>query len=72
MRFYITEINRITFMLGKVICIPESFDKNISHQLFDYKITFVISQRKNTNSNDEFVLKNRVEKSILKISGIQK
>ena len=25
-------------------CIPESFNTNISHQLFDYKITFVNSQ----------------------------
>ena len=37
---------------------------NISHQLFYYKITFVNSQRKNTNSKGGFGFK--------KISGIQK
>ena len=39
------------------VCIPESFNTNISHQLFDYKITFVNSQRKNTNSKGDFKLK---------------
>ena len=29
---------------GKVFCIPERFDTNISHQLFDYTITFVNSR----------------------------
>jgi hypothetical protein len=38
----------------KLFCIPESFNTNISHQLFDYTITFV-----NTNSNGDFVLKNQ-------------
>ena len=28
-------------------CIPESFNKIISHQLFDHKITFVNSQHEN-------------------------
>ena len=28
----------------KNICIPESFNTNILHQLFDYTITFVNSQ----------------------------
>ena len=32
---------------------------NISHQLFDYKIFFVNSQVESTNSNVDFVLKNR-------------
>ena len=41
-------------------CIPESFDANISHQLFDYKITFIIREHK---------FKNRFETFILKISG---
>ena len=36
---------------------PESFNTNISHQLFDYTITFVNSQRSYTNSKDDFVLK---------------
>ena len=34
---------------GCLICMPESFNTNISHQFFDYKITFVNSQRENTN-----------------------
>ena len=37
-----------------VICIPESFNTNISLQLFDYKITFVYSQFKKTNSKRWF------------------
>ena len=44
-------------------CIPESFITNISHQVFDYKITFVYSQRKNTNSKRNFVLKTGLEHS---------
>ena len=31
-------------------CIPESLNTNISHQRFDYKITFLNFQHKNTNS----------------------
>ena len=42
----------------KHIRIPESFNTNISHQLFDYKITFVNSHRY-INSKGNFVLKNR-------------
>ena len=30
-------------------------NKNISHQLFDYTITFVNSQHQNTNSKGDFV-----------------
>ena len=41
--------------------ITESFNKKISHQLLDYKRTFVNSQRENTNSKGDFVLKNRLE-----------
>ena len=41
----------------KFLCIPESFNTNISHQLFDYKLTFENSQRENTNSKGDFVLK---------------
>ena len=44
---------------------------NISHQLFDYKITFN-SQHKKTNSNGDFVVKNRFAMIVLKISCIQK
>ena len=32
------------------IFIPVSFNTNISHQLFDYKITLVSIQHENTNS----------------------
>ena len=45
---------------------------NISHQLFDYKKNFVNPQHENTNSKGDFVLKTRLEKFVLKISGIQK
>ena len=53
-----TNINKILF--GKGFCIQESFNTNISHQFFDYKITFVDSKCENTNSKDDIVLKNRV------------
>ena len=44
----------------EIIRIPESFNSNkISHQLFDYRITFVNSQHQKTNSKGDFVLKNR-------------
>ena len=39
---------------------------NISNQLFDYKITLVNSQRKNTNSKVDFALKNRFVTFVLK------
>ena len=41
--------------LTKVICIPESFNTNISHQLFDYIITYVNSQHQNSLSKGDFV-----------------
>ena len=53
-------------------CKLESFNINISHQLFDYKITFVNSQRENTNSKGDFVHKNWVETFFSKFSGVQK
>ena len=53
-------------------CIPKSFNTNILYQLFDYKITFENSQLDNKNSIVDFLLKNRFETFILKISGIQK
>ena len=48
--------------------LPESFNTNISHQLFDNTKTFVNSQHSNTNSKGDFVLKTQF---YLKISGIQ-
>ena len=49
-----------------------SFNTSISHQLFDNKITLVNSQRENTNSKGDFVLKNWFDTFALKIFGIQK
>ena len=55
------------------ICIPESFNTNISQQFFYYKITFVNSQRENTNSKGDFVLnKNFKDFWYTKINLIQK
>ena len=61
------------FMMAslKLLWKPESFNINISHQLFDYKITSVNSQRENPNSKGGYVLKKPFETFILKISGIQ-
>ena len=42
-------------------CIPESFNTNISHQLFDYIKTFVKSQQ--LNKKVDFVLKTGFERS---------
>ena len=39
---------------GNNFCIPESFNTNISHQLFDYTITFVNLQHQNTNYKGSF------------------
>ena len=39
----------------KYFYIPEIFNTNISHHLFDYKITLVNEQRENTNSKVDFV-----------------
>ena len=39
------------------IFIPESFNTNISHQLFNYKITFVNSRHEDANSEGDFVVK---------------
>ena len=36
---------------------PEIFNTTISHQLFEYIITFVNSQNENKNSKGDFVLK---------------
>ena len=50
-------------MRANNFCIQESFNTNISHQLFDYTITFLNSQRKNTNSNGDFCSKPRLKRS---------
>ena len=63
---------KIFFITHNLYCILESFNTNISHQLFYYKINFVISQDENTNSKGDFVLKNRFETFVLNITGIQK
>ena len=39
------------------------FNANISHQLFDYTITFVNLQRENTNSKGDFIFKNSLKHS---------
>ena len=53
------EITPCIVWIQNKICIPESFKTNISQQLFFfYKITYVNSQRENTNSKGDFVLKN--------------
>ena len=53
-------------------CMFESLDTSISHQILDYKSTFVNSQHKNTYSKDDLVLKYLFKSLELKISGIQK
>ena len=50
------------------ICIPESFNSNISKQLFDYTITFVNSQHYRTQIHNVILY----SKTGLKICGIQK
>ena len=45
------------------LCIPGSFNTNISHHLFDKKITFMNSQRKNKNTKEYFVLKTGFKRS---------
>ena len=52
-----SEFFRCHTTIFKWVCIPESFNTNISHQLFDYTITFVNSQHKKTNSKGDFVPK---------------
>ena len=45
---------------------------DISQQDYSYKITFLNSQKENTNSEGAFVLKNRFKILAFKISGIPK
>ena len=59
--FFIQKFNR-PFKNKNEFCIPESINTKIS-QLFDYKITFVYSQHKNSNSKGDFVLKNGLKRS---------
>ena len=46
-----------------MFCMPESFNTNISHQLFYYIITFENPQHLNTNSKGDFVLKTSFKRS---------
>ena len=48
------------------LCILESFNTNISHQLFDYKLIFMNSPHKNTNSKGDFIFKKNGLKLSLK------
>ena len=58
----------IDYWYYNMVYIPESFNANTSHQLFDYAITFVNLQHYNTNSKRVFF----TQKPVLKISDIQK
>ena len=42
------------------VCIPEIFNTNISHKFLSYKINFLNSQHKKTNSKGDLKLKNRI------------
>ena len=56
------EEKKILTKIRNILCIPQSFNTNILHQLFYCKITFVNSQPENTNSNIDFVLKTRFKR----------
>ena len=60
------------FLTFNYICIPESFNTNISYQLFQYTIIFVNSHSQNTISKGNFVLKNHFYTFVFKITGILK
>ena len=47
--------------LNNIISILESFNMNISHQLFDYTINFSNSQLENTNSKGDLYSKTGLE-----------
>ena len=57
-----------------MFCIHESFNTNILHQLFDYKITIGNSQAEKTISKGDFVLKTELRRIFkgFKICGKQK
>ena len=52
--------------INNIFCTLKSFNTYISHQLFDYKITFANSQSKNTNSRDGLVLKTYLKNILFK------
>ena len=54
---------KIVFLRLKKHLYNRKLNTNISHQLFD----LMNSQSKNTNSKDDFVMKNLVETFVLKI-----
>ena len=56
-----------------MLCAAKSFDMNIWHHLFDYKVIFVNSQREDTNAKGDYDSKTGFN-ILLKISfsGIQK
>ena len=62
----------ILFQISYLFCKPESFNTNISHELFKYNITFLNLQHENKNSKCDFILKTHFETLVSKISGIQK
>ena len=66
--YYSIILNILTFIYQKVL----TFDINILHKLFDFKITFANYQCEYKNSKVDFVLKNEFGTFVLKISGIQK
>ena len=39
-----------SLLVFNIFCLPENFNTNILHQLFDYTLTFVNSHHQNTNS----------------------
>ena len=51
------EYNDTYMCVDHAICVPESFNTNISHELFDYTITFLNSHRLNTNLKSTIVNK---------------
>jgi hypothetical protein len=57
------------YLQDKAVFLLESFNTNISHQLFDYTKTFVNLQHKNTNLKGDLYSDLNV---FLKIHGIQK
>ena len=60
---YLIDQNYIYYkiILQNNLCIPQSFNTNITYLLFGYIITFMNSQHKTTNSKSDFVLKNWFE-----------
>ena len=63
--WYFLFLGLLSSTLQYVYCIPGpgSFNTNISHKIFDYKITFVNSQLENTNSKGDFIFKIQLKHS---------